>query len=41
MPHLMGPLRRYYDLHDVCKTIKCQPPKQEVIKSALINAGYR
>ena len=31
----------YYDLHDVCKTLKCQPPKMEVMRSALINAGYR
>jgi hypothetical protein len=39
--HLAHCTVRYYDFHDVCKTIKCQPPKQEVIKSALINAGYR
>ena len=31
----------YYDLHDVCKTLKCQPPKMEAMRSALINAGYR
>jgi tRNA (guanine26-N2/guanine27-N2)-dimethyltransferase len=31
----------YYDLHDVCKTLKCQSPKMEVMKSALINAGFR
>eukprot|EP00195_Chlamydomonas_chlamydogama_P004170 CAMPEP_0202922836 /NCGR_PEP_ID=MMETSP1392-20130828/78133_1 /ASSEMBLY_ACC=CAM_ASM_000868 /TAXON_ID=225041 /ORGANISM="Chlamydomonas chlamydogama, Strain SAG 11-48b" /LENGTH=576 /DNA_ID=CAMNT_0049616487 /DNA_START=1623 /DNA_END=3353 /DNA_ORIENTATION=+ len=31
----------YYDLHDVCKTVKCQPPKSEVFRSALLNAGYR
>lgn len=31
----------YYDLHDVCKTLKCQSPKMEVMKSAIINAGYR
>ena len=29
----------YFSLHDVCKTVKCTPPKAEVLRSALINAG--
>jgi len=32
---------RYYDLHDVCKTVRGQSPRTEVFRSALINAGYR
>ncbi|KAL6754856.1 putative N2,N2-dimethylguanosine tRNA methyltransferase [Haematococcus lacustris] len=31
----------YYDLHDLCKTVRCQPPKSEVFRSALLNAGFR
>ncbi|KAG1676768.1 hypothetical protein FOA52_005057 [Chlamydomonas sp. UWO 241] len=31
----------YYDLHDICKTARCQPPKMEMLRSALINAGFR
>lgn len=31
----------YYDLHDLCKTVKSTPPKMEVFRSAIINAGYR
>ncbi|GAX81061.1 hypothetical protein CEUSTIGMA_g8496.t1 [Chlamydomonas eustigma] len=31
----------YYELHEMCKTLKCQPPKMEVLRSAIINAGYR
>lgn len=31
----------YFSLHDVCKTVKCTPPKADVLRSALINAGYR
>ncbi|GFH17151.1 tRNA (guanine(26)-N(2))-dimethyltransferase, partial [Haematococcus lacustris] len=30
----------YYDLHDLCKTVRCQPPKSEVFRSALLNAGF-
>ena len=29
----------YFSLHDVCKTVKCTPPKADVLRSALINAG--
>jgi len=32
---------RYYNIHDVCKTVKAQSPKLEVFKSAIINAGFR
>lgn len=31
----------YYNVHDVCKTVRCTPPKAEVLKSALLNAGFR
>lgn len=31
----------YYNLHDVCKTVRCQPPKFEVLRSAIIHAGFR
>ncbi|KAL3144470.1 hypothetical protein ABBQ32_004211 [Trebouxia sp. C0010 RCD-2024] len=31
----------YFSLHDVCKTVKCTPPKADVLRSALINAGFR
>ena len=31
----------YYNLHDLCKTLKCTPPKTELFRSAIINAGYR
>lgn len=31
----------YYDLHDVCRTVRCTAPKSDVFKSALVNAGYR
>ena len=29
----------YFSLHEVCKTVKCSPPKADVLRSALINAG--
>jgi tRNA (guanine26-N2/guanine27-N2)-dimethyltransferase len=28
-------------MHDMCKTVHCTPPKAEVFRSALINAGFR
>jgi tRNA (guanine26-N2/guanine27-N2)-dimethyltransferase len=31
----------YFSLHDVCKTIKTMPPRANVFRSALVNAGYR
>eukprot|EP00955_Chlamydomonas_euryale_P058761 357202-Chlamydomonas_euryale.AAC.23 len=31
----------YYDYHDLCKTARCAPMRLEVLRSALINAGYR
>eukprot|EP00201_Polytomella_parva_P017700 CAMPEP_0175054124 /NCGR_PEP_ID=MMETSP0052_2-20121109/9323_1 /TAXON_ID=51329 ORGANISM="Polytomella parva, Strain SAG 63-3" /NCGR_SAMPLE_ID=MMETSP0052_2 /ASSEMBLY_ACC=CAM_ASM_000194 /LENGTH=534 /DNA_ID=CAMNT_0016318769 /DNA_START=180 /DNA_END=1781 /DNA_ORIENTATION=+ len=31
----------YYDLHDLCKTVHCQPPKKDVFRAALLNAGFR
>ena len=31
----------YYVLHDLSKTMKCEPPKMAVFRSAIINAGYR
>ncbi len=36
---LRAPLPR--SLHDICKTLRCTPPKAQVFKSALANAGYR
>ena len=29
----------YFSLHEVCKTVHCSPPRAEVFKSALLNAG--
>ncbi len=31
----------YFNLHDMCKTLRSASPKAEVFKSALVNAGYR
>ncbi|PSC68820.1 putative tRNA (guanine(26)-N(2))-dimethyltransferase 2 isoform B [Micractinium conductrix] len=31
----------YFNLHDVCKTLRTTPPRSEVLRSALVNAGYR
>jgi tRNA (guanine26-N2/guanine27-N2)-dimethyltransferase len=31
----------YFNLHDLCKTLRCTSPRAEVLKSAIINAGYR
>lgn len=31
----------YVNLHDVCKTLKCSAPRAEVLRSAIVNAGYR
>lgn len=31
----------YFNLHDVCRTLHCSAPKAEIIKSAIINAGFR
>ena len=29
----------YFSLHEVCKTVRCTPPKADVLRSAIINAG--
>ncbi len=31
----------YYNLHDLCKTVHCTSPRAELLRSALVNAGYR
>ena len=31
----------YFNLHDMCKTLRSAAPKADVFKSALVNAGYR
>jgi N2,N2-dimethylguanosine tRNA methyltransferase len=31
----------YVSLHDISKTLKCTPPRSEVFRSALVNAGER
>ena len=31
----------YLNLHDVCKTLRCTPPRHDAFRSALVNAGYR
>lgn len=31
----------YLDLHEVSKTLRCTAPRNEIFRSALINAGYR
>lgn len=31
----------YMDLHEACKTLKSSVPRNEIFKSALLNAGYR
>ncbi|KAG2433178.1 hypothetical protein HYH02_012720 [Chlamydomonas schloesseri] len=31
----------YYNLHDICKMVRITPPKSDVFRSALVNAGYR
>jgi tRNA (guanine26-N2/guanine27-N2)-dimethyltransferase len=31
----------YFDLHSVCKTLRCSAPRAEVMRSALLNAGFR
>ncbi|PRW58454.1 tRNA (guanine(26)-N(2))-dimethyltransferase 2 [Chlorella sorokiniana] len=31
----------YFNLHDMCKTLRTSAPRSEVFRSALINAGYR
>eukprot|EP00887_Chlorella_sp_A99_P005640 scaffold1.g5640.t1 len=31
----------YFDLHSVCKTLHCTPPRADVLRSALVNAGHR
>mmetsp|Transcript_18216 Transcript_18216/g.47536 ORF Transcript_18216/g.47536 Transcript_18216/m.47536 type:complete len:515 (-) Transcript_18216:135-1679(-) len=31
----------YVDTHNISKTLKCTPPKHEMFRSALVNAGYR
>ncbi|KAL4430759.1 hypothetical protein ABPG75_006015 [Micractinium tetrahymenae] len=31
----------YFNLHDMCKTLRSSAPKADVFKSALVNAGYR
>ncbi len=31
----------YYNLHELCKAVHCSSPRAEVLRSALVNAGYR
>ena len=31
----------YYNLHDVAKSLKSTPPKSEVFRNAIVNAGYK
>jgi len=31
----------YFNLHDMCKTLRTTAPRSEVFRSALVNAGYR
>lgn len=31
----------YFNLHDMCKTLRSSAPKADTFKSALVNAGYR
>lgn len=31
----------YYNVHDLCRTVKCTPPPADAIRSALVNAGHR
>mmetsp|Transcript_27832 Transcript_27832/g.49727 ORF Transcript_27832/g.49727 Transcript_27832/m.49727 type:complete len:523 (-) Transcript_27832:218-1786(-) len=31
----------YLNTHEMSKTLKCTPPKHELFRSALVNAGYR
>lgn len=31
----------YFSLHDVCKTLRTTPPRSDIFRSALVNAGYR
>lgn len=31
----------YFNLHEISKTLKCSSPRAEVLRSALVNAGYR
>ncbi|WIA32628.1 hypothetical protein OEZ86_003431 [Tetradesmus obliquus] len=31
----------YYNVHDMCRTVRCTPPRAEQLRSALINAGFR
>ncbi len=31
----------YYNLHDLCKTVHCTAPRAELLRSAIVNAGYR
>ncbi|KAF6262188.1 N2,N2-dimethylguanosine tRNA methyltransferase-domain-containing protein [Scenedesmus sp. NREL 46B-D3] len=31
----------YYNVHDMCRTVRCTPPRAEQLRSAIINAGFR
>ena len=31
----------YHSVHELCSTLRCTPPRGELMRSALINAGYR
>ena len=31
----------YYSMHEICSVLRCTPPRGELMRSALINAGYR
>ncbi len=31
----------YLSTHDICRMLKCTPPRHEAFRSALVNAGFR
>ena len=31
----------YYNVHDLCRTVRCTPPPADAIRSALVNQGHR
>lgn len=31
----------YFDMHDLCGLLHVSPPKSELLRSAIVNAGYR
>jgi tRNA (guanine26-N2/guanine27-N2)-dimethyltransferase len=30
-----------FSVHEMCRTVRCTPPRAEILRSAFINAGYR